>query len=157
VDPTSQRDSPSSGRTDDLEPPPQEEPNQSDPAAIDEPAVTRMRTIAYLLDESLPVPGTPFRVGIDPLIGVLPVSGDLVGAGLSLYLVAEAGRLGVSTPTLVRMLANVAVDLLVGSIPVLGTLFDASWKANKRNLQLALDDLSTGPTVRSTDSGWPRD
>lgn len=116
-----------------------------------------MRTIAYLLDESLPVPGTPFRVGIDPLIGVLPVSGDLVGAGLSLYLVAEAGRLGVSTPTLVRMLANISVDLLVGSIPVLGTLFDASWKANKRNLQLALDDLSTGPTGRATDSGWPRD
>lgn len=119
--------------------------------------MTRMRTIAYVLDESIPIPGTPFRVGIDPLIGVLPVSGDLVGAGLSLYLVAEAGRLGVSTPTLARMLANVSVDLLIGSIPVIGTLFDASWKANKRNYELAVADLSPGPSGRATDSGWPRD
>lgn len=114
-----------------------------------------MRAVAYVLDESIPVPGTSFRVGIDPLLGVLPVSGDLIGAGLSLYLVAEAGRLGVSTPTLARMLGNVSVDLLIGSIPVLGTLFDASWKANKRNLALALDDLSTGQSGRGTDSSWP--
>lgn len=157
MDPTSHRDPPATGRTDDFEPPPREDPNRSDPATIDEPGVTRMRKIAYLLDESIPIPGTSFRVGIDPLIGILPVSGDLVGAGLSLYIVAEAGRLGVSTPTLVRMLANVSVDLLVGSIPVLGILFDASWKANKRNLELALDDLSTGQSGPGTDSGWPRD
>jgi hypothetical protein len=156
MDPTIHRDVPSSDVPDDLEPPLPEKPHRPDPAPIDEPAGSRMRSIAYLLDVSLPIPGTPFRVGIDPLLGVLPVSGDLVGAGLSLYLVAEAGRLGVSTPTLLRMLANVSVDLLVGSIPILGTVFDASWKANKRNLELALEDLSTGPTG-PIDRGWPHD
>lgn len=55
------------------------------------------------------------------------------------------------------MLANVAVDLLVGSIPVLGTLFDASWKANKRNLELAVADLSTGQSGRDIDRHWARD
>lgn len=157
MDPSNQRDSPATRRTGDFDPPPGDEPNRPDRAPIDEPAMTRMRTIAYVLDESIPIPGTPFRVGIDPLIGVLPVSGDLVGAGLSLYLVAEAGRLGVSTSTLARMLANVSVDLLIGSIPVIGTLFDATWKANKRNYKLALDDLSPGQSGRATDSGWPRD
>lgn len=157
MDSSSPSDSPASIRTGDIEPPPREEPNWSDSAPIDAPGLTRMRTIAHLLDESIPVPGTSFRVGIDPLIGLLPVSGDLVGAGLSLYLVAEAGRLGVSTLTLVRMLANVSVDLLVGSIPVIGTLFDASWKANKRNLELARNDLSAGQSGRDTDGHWTRD
>jgi hypothetical protein len=55
------------------------------------------------------------------------------------------------------MLANVSVDLFVGSIPVLGTLFDASRKANKRSRKLALDDLSTGPTGQAIDDGWPPD
>lgn len=108
----------------------------------DDAAVRRMRTVAYLLDDSVPIPGTRFSVGIDPLLGVLPVSGDVVGAGLSLYIVAESARLGVSTPTLLRMLANVSLDFAAGSIPVVGTVFDAAWKANKRNLELALDELS---------------
>lgn len=112
------------------------------PASVDRAAIRRMETVVRVLDDGLRVPGTGFRVGLDPLIGLLPVAGDAVGAALSMYIVAEAARLGVTYTTLVRMLANVAVDLAGGSIPVLGDLFDAVWKANRRNVDLALSDLS---------------
>lgn len=115
------------------------------PAGIDEGAVRRMRTVARLLDESIRVPGTSFRVGIDPILGVLPGAGDTVAAGLSLYIVMESARLGVSTATLLRMLGNIAVDTVGGSIPLLGSVFDAVWKANRRNVELAVRELATDP------------
>lgn len=113
------------------------------PESVDRAAVERMRVAATLLDESVRVPGTDYRVGIDPLIGVLPVAGDTVSSGLSLYIVVEAARLGVSYRTLLEMIANVSIDMIGGSVPVLGTLFDAVWKANRRNFALALEDLAT--------------
>ena len=112
------------------------------PESVDRDAIERMRTAARLLDESVTIPGTNYRVGIDPILSVLPVGGDAAGAVLSLYIVAEATRLGVSTGTVVRMLANVAVDATGGSVPVLGTVFDAAWKANKWNVKLAVEDLA---------------
>lgn len=111
------------------------------PETLDEAAVERMRIVATLLDDSIPVPGTPFSVGIDPILGVLPVGGDLASGVLSLYIVAESARLGVSYGTLVRMLVNVSLDVGVGSVPVLGTVFDAFWKANKRNMRLFLEEF----------------
>lgn len=113
------------------------------PESVDESALRRMRTVALVLDESVRVPGTSYRVGIDPILGILPVSGDIVGGGLSLYIVLESARLGVSYTTLLKMLANVAIDVSVGAIPVVGGVFDAVWKANKRNLKLAIQDLAT--------------
>ena len=112
------------------------------PASVDRAAVRRMRFVARVLDDSVRIPGTSFRIGIDPLLGLLPVAGDLVSGALSLYVVLEAARLGVPYGTLVRMLANVAIDVAGGSVPVIGDLFDAAWKANTRNVGLALDDLA---------------
>jgi len=114
------------------------------PDTVDEASVERMRAVAKLLDEQVEVPGTGFRVGIDPLVSAVPVVGDAVGAALSLYVVAEAAYLGVSFSTVLRMLANVAVDAVGGSIPYVGVLFDVFWKANKRNLELVIDDLVAG-------------
>jgi hypothetical protein len=114
------------------------------PDTVDEASVERMRAVAKLLDEQVEVPGTGFRVGIDPMVSAVPVVGDAVGAALSLYVVAEAAYLGVSFLTVLRMLANVAVDAVGGSIPYVGVVFDVFWKANKRNLELALDDLVEG-------------
>jgi len=111
------------------------------PTEVDAAAVRRMRLAARLLDDAVRVPGTNVRFGLDPLLGLLPVSGDVVGAALSLYVVFESARLGVSRGTLLRMLANVAVDFLGGSVPVLGDAFDVVWRANRRNLDLALSDL----------------
>ena len=112
------------------------------PATIDDGALERMRLVAHALDEGIRVPGTDARVGLDPIVGILPGAGDTAAAVVSLYLVIEAARMGVSRSTLLRMLANVGVDAVVGSVPVLGVVFDAFWKANTWNLQLALEDLA---------------
>lgn len=123
------------------------------PDAVDEAAVRRMRFVAGLLDESLRVPGTNYRIGIDPILGVVPGGGDVVGAGLSLYIVAESARLGVSPPTLLKMLGNVSLDVVGGSLPVVGGLFDAVWKANKRNVELFLADVAARETDEFDDDG----
>jgi hypothetical protein len=102
----------------------------------DPPALRRCRLVARALDDAVRVPGTSFRVGIDPLLGLLPIAGDTVTALASLYVVVEAARLGAPGAVLVRMLLNLALDLVAGSVPVVGDLFDAVWKANSRNVAL---------------------
>ena len=114
------------------------------PAGIDDAAIARMRTVARILDEGVTLPGTNFRFGLDPIVGILPGAGDTVTSIVSLYIVAESARMGVSQSTLLRMLANIAVDTVGGSVPLLGVVFDAFWKANKWNVQLALEDLAEG-------------
>jgi hypothetical protein len=106
------------------------------------PGLVRIRRVARLLDDSVGVPLTRYRVGLDALLGLLPVAGDALTAVLSLYIVVEAARLGVSKRTLARMLGNVGLDFAVGSVPVVGDLFDAVWKANRRNAELAAADLA---------------
>lgn len=98
--------------------------------------VRRLRRLARLLDTAFRVPGTEWRIGLDPLLGLIPVVGDVVPLFFSLWIVLESHRLGVSQPTLGKMIANVAIDFLVGEVPVLGDLFDFAWKANVRNLDL---------------------
>jgi len=92
----------------------------------------RLRDLSHLLDDSIRVPGTEFRVGIEPLIGLLPVVGDGFGLAVSAYVFAVAARTGVPRATLARVAFVLWVDAIVGSIPVLGDLFDAYWKANLR-------------------------
>jgi len=120
-------------------------PPEELPESVDSAAVERMRLAARAMDDLWTIPGTDYRFGLDPLIGVLPVAGDAVAAAISLYIVAEAARLGVSYVTLLRMLGNVAVDSSGGSVPVVGTVFDTAWKANRRNVELALRDLLDRP------------
>ena len=105
-------------------------------------SLKRTRTMARLLDEAVAIPVIGYRVGLDPLLSIAPVSGDAAGAALSCYIVAEAARLGVPPKTVLRMLLNVAIDTVAGSVPVLGTLVDAVWKANKRNVALLEDHLA---------------
>lgn len=96
-------------------------------------ALRRVRVVSKLLDESIPLPGTDYRIGIDPILGILPGAGDAVAGAISLYPVAEAYRLGVSRLTLAKMLLLVAIDAVAGSVPVIGPVFDAIWKANEWN------------------------
>lgn len=107
----------------------------------EEAALGRARFAARLLDDAFRVPGTNVRIGVDPLISVVPVSGDLVAGGLSLYIVAEAARCDVPPRTLARMLANVGVDTVGGSVPILGSLVDVAWKANRKNVALLEEHL----------------
>jgi hypothetical protein len=113
-------------------------------STLDPRRMDRLRRVGWLLDNSIPIPGTRFRLGIDQLIGLVPGIGDLIGGALSLYIILEAWRLGVPRGLLARMGWNVAVDTLVGEVPILGDLFDIGFKANIRTLAL-LDGFAERP------------
>ncbi|PSP55999.1 hypothetical protein BRC73_08665 [Halobacteriales archaeon QH_7_66_37] len=89
------------------------------------------------------------RFGLDPVLGVLPGVGDSVASLVSLYIIAEGYRAGLPRSTLLKMLALVGVDTVIGSIPVLGTVFDAVWKANKWNANTLVSHLEQ----RTADEG----
>ncbi|MFC7070969.1 DUF4112 domain-containing protein [Halobaculum lipolyticum] len=116
------------------------------PESVDEPALRRVRTVARVMDEAVRVPGTDTWIGLDPVLGVLPGAGDLVAGGVSLYIVAEAAYLGVPLTTIVRMLANVAADAVLGSVPVVGPVFDALVKANAWNVDYIEEYVATTGT-----------
>lgn len=115
--------------------------------------VARLRQLATLLDGAVGIPGTKFRLGLDALLGVIPGVGDLVGGVLSLFIVVSAIRLGVPKAVVGRMIANVALDTAVGTIPVLGDLFDAGFKSNLRNVSL-IDEYVAAPATLERRSRW---
>ena len=96
----------------------------------------RIRRFAWWMDEGIRIPGTRWRVGLDPILGLVPGVGDAAGALLAALILVEAARRGLSRFTLGRMAWNIAVDALLGAVPVAGDLFDAGWKANLRNVAL---------------------
>jgi hypothetical protein len=99
-------------------------------------ALDEVELIAWLLDNSIPIPGTGRRVGLDGIIGLVPGVGDLLSAGISVLVVVRAAQFSLPRIVLVRMLVNVALDLGIGAIPVLGDAFDLWFKASTRNLDL---------------------
>ena len=107
----------------------------------------RLERLAWLLDSSIPIPGTRSQHRLEALIGLVPFLGDLVGVLLSSTILAEAARLGVGKSVLARMAFNIALEGLVGLIPLAGDVFDAAWKANQRNVRL-LDAWLDRPGAR---------
>ncbi len=103
----------------------------------------RVRTVARLLDNAITIPGTSWKIGLDPIIGLIPGVGDMIGAVLSGYIVLEAVRAEVPTFTLARMLVNVGIDTLLGAVPAVGDVFDAAWKSNTMNVALLERHLVT--------------
>jgi hypothetical protein len=101
-----------------------------------EQRLSGLRRIAALLDDAFVVPGTSYRVGLDPLLGLIPGIGDLISPLFTIGLLLQARQLGVPRVVQARMLINTAIDALVGAIPVAGDLFDFAWKANDKNLAL---------------------
>ncbi|MFZ5690330.1 MAG: DUF4112 domain-containing protein [Pseudomonadota bacterium] len=98
--------------------------------------IARIEWLAALLDTRFVIPFTKFRFGADSLIGLAPGLGDVVTTALSLYIVYEARKLGAPKHVLARMLGNVAIDGLFGAIPVAGDVFDAMFRANRRNVSI---------------------
>lgn len=110
--------------------------------------LNRLVRLAKLLDSQFRIPFTKFRFGIDAIIGLIPGVGDLIATALSLIIVFEAHKSGVRPEVLTRMIINVAIDLIVGAIPVAGDIFDAAFKANAMNVKLLREELETrGGTV----------
>ena len=101
-----------------------------------EQRLARLEAMAKLLDVAFILPGTNIRYGIDGLIGLIPVVGDIIATALSLWLVREARALGAPWHITARMLANVAVQGVVGAVPVAGDAFDVLFRANMRNARL---------------------
>ena len=98
--------------------------------------IARLDKLATLLDVAFRIPFTKIRFGVDGLIGLAPGLGDIVTTGLSLWIVHEAYQLGVPRPVLLRMLGNVAIDGMIGAVPVAGDVFDVLWRANRRNVRI---------------------
>jgi hypothetical protein len=115
------------------------------------PRLRRIRYLCRLLDQSIVLPGG-YRIGLDPIIGLVPGAGDFIAGALSCYLVWEAYRLGIPKRLIFQMLVNVAVEAIAGLVPVLGDVFDAVWKANMRNLNLV--ELAYHPNLKER-SAWP--
>jgi hypothetical protein len=103
--------------------------------------IARIEWLSTLLDTAIVIPGTPIRFGLDALIGLVPGIGDAITTLLALYIVREARALGAPRILIARMLANVALDGVVGAVPIAGDLFDVAWRANRRNVALLRQHL----------------
>jgi hypothetical protein len=101
-----------------------------------EQSVARLEALARLMDSAFVIPGTNVRMGIDGLIGLVPGIGDLVSAAMSSYLIWEARQLGASRWVIARMMANTALDTVVGAVPLVGDAFDVMFRANMKNMAL---------------------
>jgi hypothetical protein len=96
----------------------------------------QLDSLADLMDSAFPIPGTNWRIGLDPLIGLIPGLGDLISSAFSFLIVFAAWQRNLPKVTIARMVGNIAVDTLVGAMPLVGDIFDAAWKSNKKNVAI---------------------
>src|SRR3569832_1472505 len=113
-----------------------------------EQRVARLEALAKLLDVAFILPGTNVRYGIDGVVGLIPVVGDIIATALSLWLVREARALGAPWHVTARMLGNVAVQGTIGAVPIAGDAFDVLYRANMRNARILRRWLDTQPHCR---------
>ncbi|MBZ9777131.1 DUF4112 domain-containing protein [Mesorhizobium sp. CO1-1-8] len=99
-------------------------------------AIAELDILSVLLDSRWRIPGTSIRFGLDALVGLVPVLGDTATGLVSAYIVLRARKCGAGNLLVARMLANVLFDTVLGSVPILGSIFDVYYKANNRNIQL---------------------
>lgn len=116
-------------------------------------SVRQLRQLSRLLDNLIRVPGTSYGIGLDPVLGLIPGGGDLLGGLLSAYIVFKAFQFGVPRETLIRMASNIALETIVGVVPVLGDVFDVAWKANVKNVEI-LETYIDAPPVGQQADQW---
>ena len=102
----------------------------------------KLDLLSHLLDDCFRVPGTSIRFGLDGIVGFIPGAGDVIGGIASCVIIVAAWARGVSYVTLARMLANWGIEVVLGSVPLVGNLFDIGWKANRRNYKLLTGSLA---------------
>ncbi len=103
--------------------------------------LNRIRKFSRLMDSAFSIPGTKFRIGLDPIIGLVPGAGDIVDTAFSAYLIYLATRFNIPQKTLGKMIYNIGLEAVVGSVPLIGDIFDAFYKSNMRNLALLEEHL----------------
>ena len=108
---------------------------------LNEEKLLRLKLLSERLDNSIKIPGTNQKIGIDAIIGLIPILGDFIGAIFSTYILYSGIKMGVSSKIVKKMAANIAIEFVIGSIPIIGDIFDALWKANKRNVELIEEAL----------------
>jgi hypothetical protein len=101
-----------------------------------EQSVARLEALARLMDGAFVLPGTNIRMGLDGIIGLIPVAGDLIAGLISSYIIWEARQIGAPRWLIARMMANTLLDTTFGAVPVLGDAFDVLFRANMRNMAL---------------------
>ena len=106
---------------------------------IKEEKLIRLKRLSERLDDTFTIPGTKYKIGIEALIGAVPIVGDLIGGILTSYIMYSGMKMGAPPRIIVRMAVNIAIDFAIGSIPIIGDLFDFVWKANKKNVELIED------------------
>ena len=116
-----------------------------------EASLQRLEQLAHLMDSAFVLPGINRRVGLDALIGLVPVVGDIAGMAIASYIVYEARRLGAPRWLVWRMMANVALDGAVGAVPLAGDVLDAAFKANRRNVALLRRHLERKGALRPSE------
>ena len=116
-----------------------------------------LESLARLFDDAFAIPGTNIRFGLDALIGLIPGLGDLITSAFSFLIVFSAWQRGLPRVTIARMVANIAVDTLLGAMPVVGDIFDVAWKSNKKNVALlkrASAQQPTGASLQHRAKDW---
>jgi hypothetical protein len=113
-------------------------------STTDNPQLRHLQTLAKLMDSRFRIPGTDFRFGLDAIIGLIPGVGDLTTFGISGFMVFIMAKNGASGFVLARMILNVLIDTIVGSIPLLGDLFDFAYKSNTKNVRLMQEHYLQG-------------
>lgn len=103
---------------------------------IIEEKIIRLRRLSERLDETFRIPGTNHKVGIESIIGAIPLVGDLIGGLISAYIIYSGIKMGVPPKIITQMAVNVVIDFVIGSIPIVGDLFDFIWKSNMKNIEL---------------------
>jgi hypothetical protein len=108
---------------------------------LNEEKLLRLKRLSHNLDEAFTIPGTERKIGIDPIIGLIPGGGDLIGGALSIYIMHAGIRMGMPRSVIIRMFGNIALEFIIGCIPIIGDLFDAMWKSNQKNVKLIEDSI----------------
>ena len=103
---------------------------------VKEEKLIRLKRLSERLDNTFTIPGTKYKIGIEALIGAVPIIGDLIGGILASYIMYSGMKMGAPPRIIARMAVNIAIDFAIGSIPIVGDLFDFVWKANKKNVEL---------------------
>lgn len=113
----------------------------SDLSAREAELLDHLEALERLFDRQFRIPGVPVRIGLDSILGVVPVAGDTLSAGMSLYLIWLAHRIGADDSVKARMVGNAAFDYALGLIPLVGDIGDVFFKANTRNVRLLKEHL----------------